>query len=548
MIRQKLLIASCLSAWLFYSCTESNDSEKALVSAKDSTSKTIKDSGFIAGNTDASESVKADTSSGEVAEKINSLSELSRHLNKKPSHFVIKTNRDTVIKCKEGTLLSIPANAFLNASNQSPIVGEVKISVKEFYKISDMMIAGLSTASNNQLLETGGMINIKATAKENNDSCILRPGKSIVIAMPNQNTNSVEGMQLFNGVHGDNNHTDNNVNWVPQAGTTGLVQNWNVRGYDSYKSLFQIEPGFLFPDDMPRSKPLIVNSNPEHLQAEIKMPVRDLMQPAGTITRKAYGYIDTSGNFHCHRIGNSPQKILFAGIYGPTICQNTKVNLPVEANVSFKSDLNYNYFQKLFKMGKGKPDSLVSITATLKPAVKITSVEKIRPVYKNAVTVMEYRKKQARQALLLRKYEEKLKQLQLDDEEKLAKLESSGNMNLQSAQNYFLMSTPGLGWINCDRFYNSQAKVDYFVKLKEPASLLIVFSSIKSIISASGDGVFASVPLNEKITIVGLKTEQGRLMMAMHETTVTKESFDGLSFKPVTVKEYRSQLEKLNRF
>jgi hypothetical protein len=542
MIRQSLFIISCFAACFFYSCRESNDSEKAGLSAKDSSNKIIKDPAPIAEKTEAHESVKTDTFSNEVEEKINTLSELNKRLNKKSSHFVIKTNRDTVIKCKEGTLLSIPANAFLNASNQNPVSGEVNISVREFYKISDMMIAGLTTTSNNQLLETGGMINIKATSKESNDSCILKPGKSIVIAMPNQDTQNVGGMQLFNGVHGNN-----NINWVSQSGISGLVQNWRSGRSSFSQNPFQLDAEFVFPDETPRVKPLLINSKPADLQAEAKISIRDLVQQEGIVTRKANGYIDTLGNLHCYKIGNTPQQISFTEIYSPAIYQDMKVNLPVEVNVSFKSNLNHNYFQKLFKMGKGKPDSLVTVTIALKPVVKVTSIEKIRTKYKYAITVKEYRKKQKYQAALFREYEKKLKRLQLYNEEKLAKAESNSTTNLQNAQNYFLLSTSSLGWINCDRFYASPAKVDYLVKLKEPASLIIVFNSLKSIMSCDLNGVFAGVPLNEKITIVGLKTEKGKLLMALHETTVTKESFEGLSFKPVTVKEYKSRLEKLNR-
>ena len=57
-----------------------------------------------------------------------------------------------------------------------------------------MLIAGLTTKSNDQLLESGGMICIKVSSKVNNDSCILSPGKNISIAMPNSLTTNVDGI------------------------------------------------------------------------------------------------------------------------------------------------------------------------------------------------------------------------------------------------------------------------------------------------------------------------------------------------------------------
>jgi hypothetical protein len=539
-MRSKLfVILNCfLIGCVFYSCEAPDSSDVKSLSLKDS-AKTISDTPSVENNNTTFESVKTDSLPDGAAEKIGSLSELNRRLNKKASHFVITNSRDTVIKCKEGTSLFIPANAFLNAITQSPVVGEVKISVKEFYKISDMLIAGLTTTSDNQLLETGGMINIEAVAKENNDSCILKPGKNIVIGMPNSDATNADGMQLFNGVHG---HT--HINWTPQTGLSSLAQAW--RRSDFSWNQFRSDPGFVFPEDVIKAKPQVINVDPENLRAEIKMSIRDLIQHTGVFTRKANGYIDTLGNLHCYRVGNIPRPVSFTEIYSPTTFQDLKVNLAVDVNLNLKSDLNHDYYQKLFKMGKGKPDSLVVVTATLNPAFKMTGIEKVKKNYKYVETVKGYQKRQKRMVSLAREYEKRIKQLKLDSEEKLTRSANGGGANLQSAQDYFVLSTPKLGWINCDRFYNYPAKVDYLVKLKERASLLIVFNSMKSIMRGDLNGVFGNVPLNEKITIVGLKTENGKLMMAFHETTITNQPFDRLTFQPVTVKEYKSRLERLN--
>jgi hypothetical protein len=543
MIQQRLLIlASCLLACFLFSCKESNNEEKLIFSARDSVNTAAKESGFVVNNDYSPESAKTGSCFNIPAEKINSLSDIKKRISKKVSYFVIKTNRDTVIKCKEGTLLSIPAGAFLNVSDQRPLVGEVKISVREFYKISDMMMEGLTTTSDNQLLETAGMIYIKATSKENNDSCILKPGKNITIGLANSDTNNVDRMQLFNGVH-----SNSNITWVPRPGLPALAQGWRFRGNNFPQKHFQLNAGFIFPDAALRVKPPLINSKPEDLQAEIKISVRDLVQHVGVVTKKAKGYIDTSGTLRCYKIGDNRQPVSFTEIYNPTTYQNMKINLAVDVSLSYKSNLNHYYFQKLFKMGKGNPDSLVAITATLNPAIKITGFENIKQIYQYALTVKEYQKKQKYRAFVLLEYDKKLKQLRLSNEDKLIRSESSATTNLQSAQNYLLLSTPELGWINCDRFYNYSTKVDYIVKLKERASLLIVFNSIKSIMSSDINGAFQGVPLNEKITIVGLKTENGKLMMAFHETTITEQPFEGLSFEPVTVKQYKNRLERLNR-
>lgn len=543
MAQQKLvIIASCLIVCFLCACKNTNSEEKITSSAMDSTHKISSDSESVVNDNDTFKAAKTDTFAYSSSQKFNSVSEVNRLLTKNSSYFVIKTNRDTVIKCKEGTLLSIPADAFIDVSNKKPIHGEVKISVKEFYKISDIMIAGLATTSNHQLLETGGMINIKVTSKVSNDSCILKPGKNITIALVNSETSNVEGMQLFNGVH-----DSTSINWLPQPGIAGLAQSWRFRRNNYYLSLLPLNANFVFPDGVPKVKPHLINSNHESLLADIELPLRELMQRVGLVTKKAIGYIDTAGSLHCYLMENNRQQLLFNEIYSPMTHKNMKVSLAVDVNLSYKSNLNRDYFQKLLKMGRGNPDSLIMVTATLNPVVKNTDYEKIKKINKNVLTIKEYQKKQQYNRTLISQYEKRLKQLRLDDENKLIQAESNGTTDIQSAQNYLLLSTPKLGWINCDKFYNYPTKVDYFVKLKDQASLIIVFNAIKSIISADANGIFQSVPLNEKITIVGLKTENGKLMMAVHETTITEKPFEGLSFNPVNIKDYKNKLEKLNR-
>jgi hypothetical protein len=540
------IIATLFIAGFFFSCKESTQEEELTLSAKDSIDTTLEGPEFLVNDDDTPATEKIDIPD----EKFSSLSQVSRRLNKRSSYFVIKNARDTVIQCKEGTLLAIPANAFVNGSDRTSTVNEVKISVKEFYKMSDMLTQGLTTTSNNQLLESGGMINIQVINKKTKDTCMLKPGKTITIAMPSADLNNADGMQLFNGMH-----DSTGLNWLPRPGIAGYAQGWRFTGNNFSQNLennfsqkiFELSAGFVFPDEVPKVKPQFINSSPEDLKAEVKIPLRDLMQTVGVATKKANAYIDTSGNLHCYKIGYTQQKISFARIYSPTTIEDTKVNLAVDVFLKYKSHLNHDYYQKLFKMGKGNPDSLVTIQVTLMPALKLTNTDRMKGFYNNVWTVKEFKKRQRKRDLLVKEYERRVKELRLEDENRLAKLEASAGDNLQNAQNYLFLSTPKLGWINCDRFYNAPEVIDYLVKLHEKASVLIAFNSMKAIMSSDRDGVFAGVPLNEKITIVGLKTEDGKLMMAFHETTVTKEPFERLKFEAVTVQEYKAKLEKLNR-
>src|SRR5436189_246017 len=81
------------------------------------------------------------------------------------------------------------------AKTNEEITDKIIISVKEYYKISDIILGKLSTTSNGNLLETGGMLNILATS--NQEKCNLKKGKTIEIEFPRKVEK--EGMQLYTG-------------------------------------------------------------------------------------------------------------------------------------------------------------------------------------------------------------------------------------------------------------------------------------------------------------------------------------------------------------
>lgn len=114
---------------------------------------------------------------------------------KHPQFFTINNLRDTTIICAEKTKITIKANSFVSAQSGNPVSGKIKISVKEYYTISDIILGRLSTTSDGKLLETGGMLNIAATS--NQEKCDLKKGKSIEIGFPRKKEK--EGMQLFYG-------------------------------------------------------------------------------------------------------------------------------------------------------------------------------------------------------------------------------------------------------------------------------------------------------------------------------------------------------------
>ena len=107
--------------------------------------------------------------------------------------FSISATSDTTVFGQQGTRLFIEKSTFQFADG-SPVIDSIKITIKEFYKKSDIVLADLSTESDGKLLETGGMINISATS--NGKDVEIKPSKRIVVHFPKPKYSDKE-MNLF---------------------------------------------------------------------------------------------------------------------------------------------------------------------------------------------------------------------------------------------------------------------------------------------------------------------------------------------------------------
>lgn len=115
--------------------------------------------------------------------------------------FSINTKQDTVIENKDGVIIFIPANAFDTDSDN------IDVLVQSAINAEDILYAGLSTTSNGNELETGGMFYVDAF--DNGERVNLV--KDLQVDVPTQN--KVDGMQVYQGEK----TTDGEINWVNPA-------------------------------------------------------------------------------------------------------------------------------------------------------------------------------------------------------------------------------------------------------------------------------------------------------------------------------------------
>ncbi len=126
---------------------------------------------------------------------------LYRKLNTGGEDFNFRTDRDTFLRCMNGTILNIPAGTFTGKSRT------VTLTVREYYKKSDMLLGNLNTMSNGSVLETQGMIYTEAV-DENGKAVNIQRGKTISVLIPVDTVRN--DMKLFRG---NRNAHDSMMNW-----------------------------------------------------------------------------------------------------------------------------------------------------------------------------------------------------------------------------------------------------------------------------------------------------------------------------------------------
>jgi hypothetical protein len=126
-----------------------------------------------------------------------------RDLGDPPQIFTITNDGVDTIKSRAGVTIVIRPNSFLLNEGQDPDE-EIQIELREVFDKSDMILNGLSTQSDGRLLESFGMISLRATAV--NDELHLKDGASIGVSIPNKRRGN-DG-ELFYGIQ-----TDSSFNW-----------------------------------------------------------------------------------------------------------------------------------------------------------------------------------------------------------------------------------------------------------------------------------------------------------------------------------------------
>lgn len=119
--------------------------------------------------------------------------------------YTIDANSWQYITANEGTIITVPANAFVDAAG-NPVSGSIDIEVIEVLTQADMLLTNMPTTSGGQMLISGGELNIEAF--QNGQELSLAAGSSLNIMVPDDVMDF--NMEMF----------------LPQTGANGEFEDW----------------------------------------------------------------------------------------------------------------------------------------------------------------------------------------------------------------------------------------------------------------------------------------------------------------------------------
>ena len=380
------------------------------------------------------------------AEESN-LFELYKKTDKQFQVFNLKTDRDTVITCKEGTKIGIKANSFALKKTGESVNGKIELKVKEYYKIGDLISSNLNTVARDGILETGGTLYIEAVSE--NEECMLQEGKNIELGFPHEKEK--EEMQLFSGQWNDTNV----ITWSPEKklNTTTFV---NAKAQ--------------FPGGEEEFKKFVSDKHKYPKKTDGLMAIDFTVKKDGSISNiKAHNRSGWAISYNIYR-DNYMQGIdkEFKDEVIKMV-QSMPTWIPAKRNGK-NVDSQCNLFLSLHFSAKGFgiKNTEIGITTHRKATIKVESESSF-------ALLAAKEKAEADSNLAAWQTATKLKpKLKID-----STLVLSGTTEIVSG---YIFGSTKLGWINCDRFVNDKRpKTNYIVKLNEAKNtdVKIIFHSVR---------------------------------------------------------------------
>ena len=411
--------------------------------------------------------------------------------------LVIACDRDTFIQGSEGTMVFIPAHAFMTADSL-PATGSIEILLDEYYQLDEMLVQKLATTNENQKLISGGLINL--SAQSNQGELLLVEGAKIVLHFPK--IREVEKhMNLYNG----NRIPDGNMSWSVDSSSLqqpkAFLYEYGIRWAQLNKH--GVSP-FYFADDAQTD---LYSYFLQHFdQTQLKY------------------YEDQVGNhmradFNLDLEGKISELEIYAMTWntsqGDSIAEEL-VNVPC-----FK-----DFVSNLPPLTPARNEKGIAVDAE---ASLFFAIDWERSEFLD------------NEAYLIA-FEQKFG----DDGEAM----NAGN----KGTHYYMMATSKLGWISCNANWeipqDQQTTITVESNRNPFGSVYLVYSDLNCIIPGlqrNGKIYFSGVPKNKKGTLVALGSDGKTALAGITEIWDGDEKTIKLDINPIRYPELRELLKNINR-
>lgn len=344
--------------------------------------------------------------------------------------FRVQADEEIHIVGKRRTEVFFPALSFADASGKV-VHGEVELRLKECYDFLAFFADGLSTATTDgKPIETGGTIRLQAFQK--GKELTIVPGAEGKVLFP-KNGSELAGMQTFYG----ETRKDDIIAWEPQAepiSTSSPFQTSSTPSFDTESSSRKMRVDRL-----------------EHTEITT---VKDDNIQSKEVTWKLR---DTSGT-------------LLSWLENQTIYDAELEDFFFRRNGSMFMNLRFDGEGKISQITYGKKTPLPLIKAMDKFLKKAPAV--------NIAEMGNYKKS----SVYLLGLDGVTKTIPMEDAADLGELIKAGKITKADSiywstkqQLYYALSINKMGWINCDRFYNSGSQmIDFAIQSPKETDFLIM--------------------------------------------------------------------------
>lgn len=140
-----------------------------------------------------------------------SLDVISMWKNKAPKaqSFTIDAASGGMATTASGNRFIFSSNSFMH-SDGSPVTGNVTVNITEYNSIADMLFSGITVTSGSELLESGGMFDIRAL--QNGEELLNDTKNGYILAEINNTSQNIVAMDLWQGAANDDD-SRNKMDW-----------------------------------------------------------------------------------------------------------------------------------------------------------------------------------------------------------------------------------------------------------------------------------------------------------------------------------------------